>query len=346
MGHKYIASAVGHLLARLSLFCLILAAWGQVLAGPAPIPVTVAMPGPGALPMLPLELMPRIGADKAEGIQLSIRNFGGGPLALKDLLGGNSDFAALGMSALAETQQIEGKAYSVASLVQVPAYTLMASSRLKGRVKSPRDLRGRTIGIHSASKTGKSTGQHVAEFILLKDGVTAREVNFINTGQHLDSYAATLQSGVADAIIANEPAASLLEKAGTAYRLADLHDPATTRQYLGGLFLYTQLTTRPDVIHRQADKVNRMVAALIRTLRWIQTHSAKDIVDRLDISDTKERTALILALEKNKTMFSPDGVFSEEQLRGAATLIQRIHGLPSAPDLNRLIAPQWVGMRP
>ncbi|MEW6677807.1 MAG: ABC transporter substrate-binding protein [Pseudomonadota bacterium] len=346
MGHIYIASAVESLLARLSLFCLILAAWGQALAGPAPIPVTVAMPGPGALPMLPLELMPRIGADKAEGIQLSIRYFGGGPLALKDLLGRNSDFAALGMSALAETRQIEGKAYSVASMVQVPAYTLMASNRLKDRVKSPRDLRGRTVGIHTASKAGKSTGQHVAEFILLKDGVTAKEVNFINTGQQHDSYAASLLSGVADAIIANEPAASLLEKEGIAYRLADLHDPATTRQYLGSLFLYTQLTTRQDVIQRQAGKVNRMVAALIRTLRWMQTHSPNDIVDRLGISDTKARNAMILALEKNKTMFSPDGVFSEEQLRGTATLMQRIHTLPSAPDLTGLIAPQWVGIRP
>lgn len=310
-------------------------------------PVVIALPGPGALPMLPLELMPRIGADQAEGIRVTLRHFGGGPLALKDMLGGNSDFAALGLSALAETPGIRGKAYAVASMVRVPAYTLMVGARFRGKVRAVADLRGRTIGVHSASQAGKSTGQHIAEFLLRRAGVDTGEVNFVNAGQSLHSYAAALRSGAVDALVTNEPAATRLERSGTAFRLADLHHPQATHRHFGSLFQYTLLATRADVISRDADKVRRAVAALLRTLRWIQRHSPEKIAARMEIRDAGERAALVATLENNKAMFSPDGVFSDEQLQGTAALLRAISGdAPTVSGLEALIDRQWVERGP
>ena len=312
------------------------------------LPVTIALPGPGALPMLPVELVPLIGADRAQGLSVTLRYFGGGPLALKDLLAGNSDFAALGFSALAETADIEGKAYSVVNLVRVPAYTLMVGEKFKGRIKSPADLRGRSIGVHTGSKGGKSTGQHIAEFLLKRANVSPQEVNFVAAGQNYKSYAAALQSGAADAIITNEPAATRLESEGIAYRLVDLHDLATTRQYLGSLFQYTQVCTRADVIRQQTVKVDRMVGALITALDWIQRHSPGEVADRLGIKDPEEHANFVRVLQKHKGMFSPDGVFSGDQLLGTATLLNAIGNRKdkaTSRDLDRLIDDQWVGRR-
>lgn len=323
------------------LLCLI---WHHAAA--APIPVSIALPGPGALPMLPVDLISRIGADKEVGLQLTPRYFGGGPLAIKDMMAGNSDFSAMGFSALAETAGIEGKAFSIASMVQVPAYTLMVSEKLKVKIKTPADLRGRSIGVHSGSKGGKSTGQHIVEFLLKRAQVNPQDVNFISAGQNYKSYAAALQSGAADAIITNEPSASQLEAAGSAYRLVDLHDPAATRKYFGSLFQYTQLSTRADVILHQPDKVNRMVGALLLSLKWIQQHSPQEIADRMGIRDKEQHAILVRVLEKNKGMFSSDGVFSAEALKGTATLIQALSDEKGhAPNLGPLIDDQWVGRR-
>ena len=318
----------------------------QAASGPQPpLPVTIAIPGPGALPMLPVELIPLIGADKEEGIKLTIRHFGGGPLAIKDMLGGNSEFAAMGFSALVETKDIKGKAYSVASMVQVPAYTLMVSVNLKDKVQTLQNLRGRTIGVHSGSRSGKSTGQHIVEFLLKKAGVSPQEVNFVNAGQDYKSYSATLMSGAADAIITNEPSATRLEQSGRAYALVNLHTPSTTKYYFGNLFQYVQLASRKDIIDQQTDKVNRMVAALIRALRWIEKHSPEEIVALIKVQSDEEREVLKSVLAKNKAMFSPDGVFSEDQLKGTHMLMKAISG-GHTPHLDDFIDAQWVGRRP
>jgi NitT/TauT family transport system substrate-binding protein len=310
-------------------------------------PVTIALPGPGNLPYLPVELMAKIGADKAEGLQVTLRHFSGGPLALKDMMAGNSDFVSLGFSALAETKDIQGKVYSLAAMTRVPAFTLLVSTTLKGKIKNVADLRGRSIGIPTSSKAGKSVGQQLTEFLLKRANVSPEDVNFISSGMNQQQHAATLQSGSVDAIITNEPSATKLEAAGIAYRLVDLHDPVTTRKYFGGLVLYTQLASRADVIRDQPEKAKRVVAALIRTLDWMRQHNAKEIGDHIAIGGPDEYASFVRALEKNKDMFSPDGAFSAEQLRGTDALLKVLSGdkNPTAP-LDRFINDQWVGRQP
>ncbi len=324
---------------------LLLLLSGQCAAA-TPMPVTIALPGPGNLPYLPLELMSKIGADRDEGLKVSLRYHTGGPLALKDMLAGNSAFVSLGLSALAETADIQGKAYSLVSLTHVPAFTLMVAAPLKGKVRTVADLRGRSIGIPTSSKSGRSVGRQLAEFLLSKAGVTPQEVNFISSGMNHQHHASALQSGAVDAILTNEPSATRLEAEGIAYRLVDLHDPVATKKHIGSLFLYTQLATRADVIRQQPDLVNRVVAATLRSLRWIKQHSAREIADRMGISDREEHAALVRVLERHKGMFSTDGVFSTEALQGTASLIKSISGDKAPPPmLDQFIDDQWVGRR-
>jgi hypothetical protein len=56
---------------------------------------------------------------------------------------------------------------------------------------------------------------------------------------------------------------------------------------------------------------------------------------------------LTSALEKNKGMFSPDGVFGQELLRGTTALLKALaEPGAAAPDLDGFIDSQWVGRRP
>ena len=57
------------------------------------------MPGPLNLSYLPIDLIPRIGADKAEGVRLNLLHTGGGVVALNNLVTRNADFSVAGMPA-------------------------------------------------------------------------------------------------------------------------------------------------------------------------------------------------------------------------------------------------------
>ena len=322
----------------LGLFCTAAAA--------QPLRIVVAMPGPNAAPFLPLELMPRIGADQKAGFVLAIRHFGGGPLALKDMLEHNSDFAVLGMPALAGIRLGNPELVSIAAITQAPAYVLMVRQDLRKQVRRVADLHGRSIGTHTGSKQGKSTARQIAEYLLIRDGVPSDEVNFVHAGQNLADYSAALQAGQVDAIVVNEPAATLLEKRKLAWRLADLHDRTAAKKYLGGRFLYTQLAASKETLDSQPDKARLLINALRDTLRWMRTHSAHEIVARLELPEGEERWALEQFLAAHKDMYSPDGAFSEEALRNSEAFFHAISGdNPAAARLRYadLIDSRWSG---
>lgn len=311
---------------RIFLALLLLALPSAQAAAAEPMRIVVALPGPYAAPYLPVELIASTGADRKAGFRLELRYFGGGPLAAKDMIEHNSDFAGLGMPALAGLRLGNPDLYSIAALTRAPGYVLMLRRDLKKRVRTLADLRGRSIGAHSGSKQGKSTARQIAEFLLMRAGVEVEEVNFVHAGQNLADYQAALESGQVDAIVVNEPAATLLENQGLAWRLADLHDPARARKLLGGDFLYTQLAATAETLREQPDKARLLVAALRATLRWIETHSAGEIVARLQLPENRERQALEKFLTAHKTMFSPDGAFGDAAVRNSEAFFHAVAG--------------------
>lgn len=311
-----------------------------------PLRIVVAAPGPNAAPYLPLELISRIGADRKAGFVLTMRHFGGGPLALKDMIEHNSDFAALGMPALAGIRLANPELVSIAALTQAPAYVLMARQDLKGRIREIADLRGLAIGAHSGSRLGKSTARQIAEYLLMRTGVSLDEVNFVHAGQSLADYRAALRSGLVDAIVVNEPAATLLENDRLAWRLADLHDPKVAKAHLGGRFLYTQLAAGKETLRQQPDKARLLTLALRDTLRWMAKHDAREIVARLNLPDGEEKRALERFLAKHKWIYSPHGAFSEEALRNSEAFFHAISGNDVAASRLRyadFIDSRWSG---
>lgn len=329
----------------LALLILICATWMPPVLADLPR-IVVSTPGPIVAPYLPLELMHRLGADRRAGFQLTLRYFGGGPLAAKDLLEGNSDFAGLGLPAMAGIRLTNPELVSVAVLTQRPAYVLMVSHALKWRVHGLADLRGRRIGSHTGSKQGKSTARQVAEYLLREAGVKSEQVLFVHAGQNLGDYTAALQSGQVDAIVVNEPAASLLEQRGIAWRLADLHDPEVARRHLGGRFIYTQIASNRTLLREQPDKVRMITSALRETLVWLAKHNAKDVVAILGLPDNEETRAWVHYLAGHQDIYSPDGSFSDEATRHTEAFFRAVSAdLPGAAtlDFDDIIDSRWSG---
>lgn len=318
-------------------------------AASSPHRIILATPGQGNVSHLPIDLIKKIGADQAEGVELTVRYFPGGPLAFKDMLDRNADFAVAGAPALAALRVNGEPVKSIATVNRVPTFVLMVRRALHGKVKRVADLRGRVIGINTSSAKSKSTSQQVAEFLLRRAGVDLDQVHFVPAGQSLADQLAAVDSGAVDAIMGDEPFATDLQASGKVYKLVDLHDLQTARAVFGGLFLNAQLSTREDILRTQPDKAERMVKVLRRTLRWIESHTPEQIVSALEITDPTTRSALLAFLRRNKAIYSPDGSFSEEQVRTAERFF-RLNNTGDARaaqfDFDALIDPRWAGKTP
>jgi NitT/TauT family transport system substrate-binding protein len=308
--------------------------------------IVVAIPGPLVAPFLPLELLARNGLDRKHGFALTLRHFPGGPLALKDMVEGDSDFAGLGMPALAGMRLANPDLVSIAVLTDLPAYALLVRQDLKPRIRKIADLRGLRIGTHSGSKQGKSTARQLAEFLLLRQGVALDDVNFVHAGQNLADYRAALRSGQVDAIVVNEPAASMLVNQKLAWCLVDLHDPHDAKVHLGGRFLYTQVAASRAALASQPEKARLLVSALRDTLRWMARHSARDIVGQLNLPEGEEKQVLQAFLAEHKGIYSTNAAFGAEAVANSQAFFRAVNGDdPAALQLNYLdfIDSRWSG---
>jgi len=308
--------------------------------------LTISAPGPGNLLYMPVDLAQKIGADMAEGVSLEVRYFGGGPQAVQDMLEKNSDFSILGMPALAQ-QRASGKpVVSIAAVSRVPAYSLLVSSKLKDKIKKISDLKGHVIGVKGHTKGGRSTTQMFTEYILLRNGMAVDSVSFVAAGQSYQDQHAALTSGTVDAIMGDEPFATRIKKEGVGFYLADFHDTKAVKKLFGGLFLNAQIASRDDFVAAHPDMVEKMVKINQRTLLWIKRHSAQQIVDALNLPTAEARDALRETLTKYKEMYSPDGSFSDGQIRTTEEFFRKVsQDDPAARSLSfdSFINDKWAG---
>lgn len=310
--------------------------------------VAIAVPGPGNLLFLPITLAGRLGMDHAEGIELDIRYVGGGPQAYRDMLERNTDFAAGGLAALA-LQKLSGKpVVGIAPTTRVPAYTLLVRMGLRGKVKTIADLAGRVVGVKGHVPGGRSTSQLFTEYVLASNGVQPDRVNYVSVGQAYENQRAALVSGTVDAIMGDEPFASRLAREKAGFVLADFHDLELTRKQMGGLFLNGSVATREDVIANRPDLVEKVVRTMTRTLVWMDSHAAKDMVAALALQDPEEEFALRDVLKVQKRIYSPDGRISDSQVASVTRFLHATEHTPAARafDVKTLMNARWAGSAP
>jgi NitT/TauT family transport system substrate-binding protein len=298
--------------------------------------IVLATAGPGNVSHLPVDLIKKIGADKAEGVELVVRYFGGGPQAVKDMLDKNSDFVVMGMPALATFRLGGHDVWSIATVNRVPTFVLMVRSELKSKIRNVADLKGYTIGVNtSLIGLEKSTSQLLTEYMLKRAGVNPGYVNIIAVGQSLKDQSAAIESKTVDALMGDEPFASRLKADGKVFFLADLHDLRTTRSHFGGLFMNAQLATRGDILRERPEVAQKMVAMLVRTLKWIRAATPKQILEALQIKDKAQEAMLMRFLTKHKEIYSPDGRIVQEELKTAEAFFHEVYShISGAKDLR------------
>jgi NitT/TauT family transport system substrate-binding protein len=298
--------------------------------------VVLAVPGPGNLPFLPVYLAKAIEADHAEGLELKLRYLNGGPLAMRDLMSNNSDFAVIGLPAIAAARADNMPVIAIGQLSQSAMFVLLLRAELKGQVHSIAELKGRRIGTASSTKSQRSMGQMMTEFLIQNAGLQSNDVQFIATGLNRESQRAALASASVDAIMGDEPFASELVAQGLAVRLADLYPQNQSSKLLGGSIIRAALSTREDVSVRYPQVVRKVQRMFERSLHWMSTHSAQEIVDKLANQpgfDAASRRLMGEILQSNNGIF-PNRLTWDAQ--AVATTESFFHSMASNPKESQL----------
>lgn len=177
--------------------------------------IAISSPGPRNLSYLPIDLITKIGADRAEGAEVHVQHVGGGSVALQNVLLMNSDFAVSGVPAMLSQQANGEKVTLLAAVDDLPILVLMVRADLKKQVKSIADLKGRAIGVNTGSMSSKTTSQQLVELLLKSEGVSLDKVRIVPVGQSWNEESSVLATRTVDAIMGDEPFASSGRTDGT-----------------------------------------------------------------------------------------------------------------------------------
>lgn len=310
--------------------------------------ISISVPGPGAASYLPVELISRIGADRAEGAEVTVSFADGGGISLNEMLNNNADFAVVGLPAAMSTRLKDKRVVALAAVNDLPLYALMVRQGLQGKVRTIADLRGKTLGVHSHSVTNKTTSQQVLELLLNQAGVTPQEYRLVAVGQRWESESLMLASGEADAVMGDEPYATRMVEQKTAFALFHLGNPETAGKYPGSGFLRGALLGRSDRIAQDSRKAETMVKILRRTLQWIASHSPEEFAAKLDIKSEEEHARLTALFRKYPRQYSVDGKFSTAQLKETEVFFQISQAMNPAArslDLESMVLDRWAGRK-
>lgn len=313
-----------------------------------PLKITVAVPGPGTGSYFPIEIIPRIGADRAEGAEVKLNLVPGGGVAIEQMLTNNADIAVVGLPAAMSARLKDPRVVTIAAVNDLPLYALLVRWGLKDQVRSVADLKGRTVGVHSNSLSSKTNSHQLLELVLARNDVDADAVRTVAVGQRWQSEAAMLSSGDADAVMGDEPYASRMEDEKIAYVLMHLGNPEHAKAMPGAGFLRAAVIARSDRIERDPKKAETMVRIVKRVLDWLAKTPPETIVETAGLAGTVEGRYFLDVLRKYPRQYSKDGKFSTRQLRETETFFHESQGHnPAARGLKieSMVIDRWAGRK-
>lgn len=252
---------------------------------------------------LPAKLAEGLGYFKAEGLDVELLTESAGVNAENEMLAGAVQ-GVVGFYDHCVDLQAKGKAVeSVVQFSQAPGEVELVSSKLP-RVAAMAELKGKTLGV---TGLGSSTN-FLTQYMMTKSGVAVTDFTTLPVGAG-STFIAAMKQGKIDAGMTTEPTISQMIKSGDARVLVDLRTPEKTRKALGGLYPAASLYMSTDWVEKNRPIVQKLANAFVKTLRYIASHSAAEITDKMPREFwVADKDAYVKALADGKEMFTADGV--------------------------------------
>ena len=293
----------------------------------AQMKVTLAIGGSSCLCYLPTVLAKQLGEFEKAGVTVEMVDFKGGSQALTAVLGGSADVVSgyfdHCVNLAAKNQHMQ--AFVVYD--RYPGFALVVSPKQTAAIKSIKDLANKRIGV---SAPGSST-DYFLKFMLKKNGVDPSSVGVIGIGLGATAVAA-MEQGSVDAAIMLDPAVTLLQGKNKDLRiLSDTRTQKDTIDVFGGEYPGGALYTRADWIAKHPKEAQAMTDAIIRTLKWIHSHSPEEIMAKMPDELVGADKALYLAALKNTIpMYSTTGRMDPKGAQAVLAVFSQ-----SSPDVAK-----------
>ncbi|MCX8502031.1 MAG: ABC transporter substrate-binding protein [Alphaproteobacteria bacterium] len=288
---------------------------------------------------LPFKLTEQLGYFKAEGLDVQLLNEDSGVNGEDEMLAGN----AQGVGGFYDhCIDLQSKGKFVMSVVQVniaPGEVELVSSR-HPEFKSFADFKGMSLGV---TGLGSSTN-FLTKYLAVKAGLGLGEFSTIAVGAG-DTFIAAMQNKVIEGGMTTEPTITRMLKTGEARVLVDMRTAAGTRAALGGNYPATALYMSSEWVEKHPSEVQKLANALVKTLRWINSHSSAEIADKMPVAYlVGDREGYIKALDYGRGMYSPDGVMPpdgpETVLKVLAAFSKNVQG--KTIDLSKTYTTAFV----
>lgn len=291
--------------------------------------VSIEVGGKSTLHYLPLTIAEQLGFFKAEGLEVEIIDFAGGPQAVAAATGGLADVVS---GAYEHTIRMQSKGQGFQAFVlqgRAPAICVGISPRTLPHYKSAADLKGRRIGV---SAPGSSTHM-VANLILSRVGLKADDVIFVGVGTAEGALTA-FRTGQIDAMSNMDPVMTILEQKGEIRIIADTRTLKGSNEVFGGPMPAGCLYAATDFIQKNPNTVQALTYAMAHSLKWLQTAGPSDIIKTVPEAFLRGDRALYLAaFNKVREAISPDGMFPEE---GARTAVRALASFDPAIKVDQI----------
>jgi NitT/TauT family transport system substrate-binding protein len=253
---------------------------------------------------LPNELAAQLGYFKDEGLDVSLIDEASGQSSEQQVLTGG---VQAGSGSYNHTIELQASGKSMETVVQLqtaPGEALMVSNKDAGKIHSASDLKGANMGV---TELGSGT-QTLSTAILGQVGISADKVHFLPVGAGA-TFLAAMQQGRIAAGMTTEPTISKVVSSGAGKVLVDLRTPESTKAALGGEYPFISLFMNTSYVDAHKDVVQHLVNAYVKTLKWMSTHSAAEIADKVPADYyAGDKAAYIKALEGQKNSFTTDGM--------------------------------------
>jgi NitT/TauT family transport system substrate-binding protein len=186
----------------------------------------------------------------------------------------------------------------------LPGLVLVVAPGSTGEIKSVKDLAGKKVGV---SAPGSST-DFFLKYVLRKNGVDPNKVAVIGIG--LDSTAvAAMEQNQVQAAVMLDPSVTLLQGKHKDLRiLSDTRTEKDTLATFGGHYPGGALYSTADWVKGHQKEAQSLATAIVKTLRWIHSHSPEEIMEKMPKELVGNDKALYLAALKNTIpMYSKTG---------------------------------------
>jgi NitT/TauT family transport system substrate-binding protein len=284
----------------LSMFLLSVGVLAPVRAQ-APPKVSIMVGGLEKIIYLPAMLTERLGYFKEAGLDVTLLNESAGVEAEDELIAGRVD--AVG-GFYDHTIDLQSKGKFLEAVViwdRVPGEALVVANN--SGINSLAGLQGKHIGV---TGLGGSTN-FLANFLVTKGGGAPGAYTPVPVGAG-NTLIAAMQQGRIEAAVTTEPTVSRLSKQGIAHVLVDMRTAAGTRAALGGTYPAACIYMWTKWVNGHRDEVRRLVAAFVKTLQYLQTHSASEVASKMpEDYYVVDKPLYLAALGASMNMFNPTG---------------------------------------